>query len=149
MPMTGLVPTLMVEDVLRSVAFYHEVLGFAFVRGLAEGTRTEVVGAPSGPLAWAQVANGEARLAFATRSCLSSAAPRLVNMKLGGALVLDLECDDLTAVCERIGERAPFLRAMHLTATGRRQCSIADPDGYILTCSERVQPGTPHAETTK
>jgi catechol 2,3-dioxygenase-like lactoylglutathione lyase family enzyme len=126
--MTGLVPTLMVEDVLRSVAFYHEVLGFAFVRGLAEGTRTEVVGAPSSPLAWAQVANGEARLAFATRSCLSAAAPRLVNMKLGGALVLDLECDDLTAVCETL----------------RRTCAVFTghaPDGHRPAPVQHRGPG--------
>lgn len=147
MPMIGLVPSLMVADVLRAVAFYHEVLGFDFVRGLAEGTRAEVVGTPSGPLAWALVRNGQARLAFATRSYLAAAAPRLVNTSLGGSLVIDLECDNLTAVCERIGERAPFVRALHLTATGVRQCSIEDPDGYILTCSERVQPGTPHSET--
>jgi uncharacterized glyoxalase superfamily protein PhnB len=148
MPMTGLVPSLMVEDVLRAVAFYHEVLGFDFVRGLTEGTRAEVVGTPSGHLVWALVRNGQARLAFATRSYLATAAPRLVNTKRGGSLVLDLECDDLNAVCERIGERAPFVRALHLTATGLRQCSIEDPDGYILTCSERVQTGAPHAETT-
>lgn len=141
MPMTGLAPTLMVQDVNRSVHFYHEVLDFAFVWGLVATSRTAVTHWPaSGPLAMALMRNGEASLSFQTRSFMAATLPRLANEKIGGSLVLYMECADLDGLCERVGERAPFLKAPHTTAHGIRQCSIEDPDGYILTFAERAAP---------
>jgi catechol 2,3-dioxygenase-like lactoylglutathione lyase family enzyme len=138
MPMTGLTPTLMVQDVNRAVHFYREVLGFAFVWGLAAASRTPVAEWPApAPLAMALVQNGAASLSFQTRSFMVSTLPRLANENIGGSLVLFMECEDLDALCEGIGERAPFLKAPHTTSHGTRQCSIEDPDGYILTFVER------------
>jgi len=138
MTMTSLSPTLMVEDVNRTVHFYHEVLGFTFVWGLAAAARTGVTDWPASvPLAMALVENGAARLSFQTRSFMASTLPLLANERIGGSLVLFLECDDLDALCDRIGEHAPFLKAPHTTAHGDRQCSIEDPDGYILTFATR------------
>jgi len=138
MTMTSLSPTLMVQDVNRTVHFYHEVLGFAFVWGVAAASRSAVTDwPPPVPLAMALVRNGAASLSFQTRSFMTSTLPRLANETIGGSLVLFMECDDLDGLCERIGESAPFLKAPHTTAHGTRQCSIEDPDGYILTFAKR------------
>lgn len=149
MSMTGLAPTLMVQDVNRAVHFYHEVLDFSFLWGLVAASREPVTQWPaSGPLAMALMGNGQARLSFQTRSFMAATLPRLANEPIGGSLVLYMECEDLDALCERVGERAPFLKAPHTTAHGVRQCSIEDPDGYILTFAEHpVLSGEP-LETT-
>ena len=147
MSMTGLAPTLMVQDVNRAVHFYYEVLGFEFVWGLAASSRTAVEKWPApAPLAMALVRNGAASLSFQTRNFMASTLPRLANEAIGGSLVLFMECEDLDALCDRIGERAPFLKAPHTTAHGTRQCSIEDPDGYILTFSEPPALPAHHAE---
>ena len=149
MSMTGLAPTLMVQDVNRAVHFYHEVLDFTFIWGLVAASRASVTQWPaSGPLAMALVRNGQASLSFQTRGFMAATLPRLANEAIGGSLVLFMECEDLDALCEHIGDRAPFLKAPHTTAHGTRQCSIEDPDGYILTFAERpVLSGEP-METT-
>ena len=140
MSMLSLVPALMVEDVPRAVAFYRDVLGFALVEERSAGA------ASAGPPTYVRVRSGGASLAFATRGHLAAFAPRLANLKLGGTLVLELGCDDLDALCERIGERAPLLKAPHATAKGR-QCAIQDPDGYVLTFTEHAAPAATTPET--
>jgi catechol 2,3-dioxygenase-like lactoylglutathione lyase family enzyme len=138
----------MVEDVTRSVAFYLDVLGFSFVWGVAEGSREPVPGWPaSGPLSMALVQNGQATLSFQTRTFMASTLPRLANTKIGGSFLLFMDCDDLDALCARIGELGPFLKAPHVNTHGSRQCSIEDPDGYILTFAQRTLAPTPTPET--
>lgn len=148
MTMTSLSPTLMVEDVIRAVAFYHEVLGFTYVWGVGENSRAAVAEwPPAGPLSMALIRNGSARLAFQTRSFMAATLPRLANQTIGGSFVLYMDCDDLDALCDRIGERTPFLKAPHVNAHGVRQCSIEDPDGYILTFATRPDAPAKHPET--
>lgn len=138
MSITSLCPTLMVGDVVRSVAFYRDVLDFSFVWGLDETSRAAVRDWPvRAPLAMAQVRSGQLRLSLQTRGFMARGLPRLANTPIGGSFVLYLECDDLDALCERIGERAPFLKAPHTNSHGCRQCSVEDPDGYILTFAQR------------
>lgn len=147
MTITSLSPTLMVQDVNRTVHFYHEVLGFSFVWGLAAADRTAVPDWPAPvPLAMALMENGAARLSFQTRSFMAATLPLLSNQKIGGSLVLFLECDALDALCDRIGEHTPFLKAPHTTGHGNRQCSIEDPDGYILTFVTRPARPAPDSE---
>lgn len=139
MSLLDLVPTLVVEDVNRAVAFYRDVLGFTAVAAEGAGSAAH----PS----QARVRSGGVTLAFASRSSLAAVAPRLANAKIGGTLVLDLGCDDLDALCERIGERAPLLKAPHPTPSGR-QCAIEDPDGYVLTFTQRAAAAATTPETT-
>ena len=147
MSITSLCPTLMVEDVVRSVAFYLEVLDFAFIWGLAED-RTPLRTWPTpGALTMALVRNGRAEVSFQTRGFMASTLPRLANARIGGSFLLFMDCDDLDALCERIGERVPFLKAPHVNAHGSRQCSIEDPDGYILTFAQRTLAPTQPTET--
>jgi catechol 2,3-dioxygenase-like lactoylglutathione lyase family enzyme len=148
MSITSLCPTLMVEDVAHSVTFYLDVLGFSFVWGLAEDTRTAIHDWPSpAPLAMALVRNGQAQLSLQTRSFMASTLPLLANASIGGSFLLFMDCEDLDALYERISERVPFLKAPHVNAHGSRQCSIEDPDGYILTFAQRTLPPTPTMET--
>lgn len=138
----------MVADVNHSVAFYMDVLGFAFEWGLAEDSRTAVGSWPANtPLAMGLVRNGQAELSFQTRSFMAASVPGLANVHIGGSLILFLDCDDLDVLCERLSERVPFLKAPHVTAHGSRQCSIEDPDGYILTFAQRAA-ATPKTEST-
>ncbi len=148
MPITSLTPNLMVEDVNRAVAFYREELGFEFVLGVPEGTRETVTAWPApGPLAFALVKSGNAGLMFQTRASLAGDQPCLANAKIGGSIVLSMECDDLDALYARLSESVPFLKAMHTTFYGTRECSIEDINGYVLTFATRADAPTPKSET--
>lgn len=134
MSVTHATPKLMVEDVNRTVAFYVEALGFSFVRGVVQGLRDEVTDWPaSGRLAFALVASGQARLMFQSRASLAAELPRLAEARIGGTVILTLDCDDLDDLYARVSERVPFIKAPHLTFYGARECSFEDINGYVLT----------------
>lgn len=148
MTVTQATPDLMVEDVNRTVAFYLEVLGFAFVLGVPEGTTDTVVAWPApGRLAFAMVQSGQARLMFQSRASLAAELPRLGGARIGGSVVLYLECDDLEALYARVSERAPFIKAPHTTFYGARECSIEDINGYVLTFAQRAGATQPTTES--
>jgi len=137
MTVTRATPNLMVEDVNRTVAFYLDALGFTFVLGVVEGTKDSVVDwPPPGPLAFAMVQSGEAHLMFQTRASLAAELPRLAGTRVGGSLVIYLECDDLDDLYARVSEKAPFVKAPHTTFYGSRECSIEDVNGYVLTFAQ-------------
>ena len=147
MTITRATPVLMVEDVSRTVAFYRDILGFAFVVGVVEGTHTSVTQWPApGPLAFALVESGLARLMFETRSAMAAELPRFAETKIGGSLSLYLDCDDLDGLYARISEHAPFIKAPHKTFYGTRECSFQDPNGYVLTFAEPADTPTPTPE---
>ena len=148
MTITRAAPVLMVDDVARAVAFYRDVLGFGFLAGVAEAGRETVVDwPPPGPLVFAMIESGQARLMFETRSSMAADLPRFAEGKCGGSLILYLECDDLDALYERLSEHAPFLKAPHVTFYGTRECSIEDPNGYVLTFAQRLEKTSPTPET--
>ena len=148
MTITRATPVLMVDDVGRAVAFYRDVLGFAFVVGVLEGSRESVTQWPApGPLAFAMVESGQARLMFETRASLAADLPRFAEARIGGSLMLYLDCDALDALYARLSEHAPFLKAPHNTFYGTRECSFQDPNGYVLTFAERADTTPPTPET--
>jgi len=148
MTVTSATTNLMVEDVNRTVAFYLEALGFAFAFGVVEKSRETVLQWPSpGPLAFAMVESGQARLMFQTRTSLMAELPRLSGTKIGGSVVVYLECDDLDGLYARVSEMTPFIKAPHATFYGTRECSIEDINGYVLTFAEPAAPTTKATET--
>jgi len=148
MTITRATPVLMVDDVGRTVAFYRDVLGFAFVVGVVEASRETVAQWPApGPLAFALVESGQARLMFETRASLAADLPRFAEARIGGSLMLYLDCDDLDALYARLSEHAPFLKAPHTTFYGARECTFQDINGYILTFAENATKNKPTPET--
>jgi uncharacterized glyoxalase superfamily protein PhnB len=148
MTITRAAPVLLVDDVAKTSAFYRNVLGFAFVVGVTEaGRETVVAWPPPGPLAFAMVESGQARIMFETRAAMAADLPRFAETRRGGSIILYLECDDLDALYERLSEHAPFLKAPHTTFYGTRECSIEDPNGYVLTFAKRLDNTPPTPET--
>jgi len=134
MSVTHATPKLMVEDVNRAVAFYLDALGFAFVRGVAQGSRDAVTDWPTaGRLAFALVESGQASLMFQSRTSLAAELPRLAEARIGGSVIISLTCDDLDDFYARVSEKVPFIKAPHITFYGARECSFEDINGYVLT----------------
>lgn len=125
---TKLTPNLMVEDVDRTVDFYRDVLGFTLAATAPEER----------PFDWAMVSSGSAELMFQSRASLGGEVPALRDRKIGGALTLYVEVDDVEALYERIKDRLPIVVDMHDTFYGAREFAAQDCNGYILGFAGRI-----------
>lgn len=127
---------MLVEDVLCTVTFYRDVLGFDVVLvGPARG---------GGRPAWALLRRGPAEVLVQARALLAGTLPLPATAR-PGALTLHLESDDLTALYERVRTHACLVRPLHAPRPGLRALAVLDPDGVLLVFSETAREGTARA----
>lgn len=125
---TKLTPNLMVEDVDRTVDFYRDVLGFTLAATAPEQR----------PFDWAMVSSGGAELMFQSRPSLSGEVPALRDRKIGGALTIYIEVEDVEALYAQVKDRLPIVVDMHDTFYGACEFSAQDCNGYILSFAGRA-----------
>ena len=94
MPMLKLVPSLIVDDMLKTIAFYRDVLEFELV--------------DAQPLAepwWARLRCGDAEILLQTRQSLLEEYPFYRDLPLGGPFDLYIEMDRIDEYYERVRAR--------------------------------------------
>ena len=114
-----LVPSLLVNDLEATLAFYHR-LGF---------TRTGVFPNEDAPI-WAEVTRDGIVLQFYTDP------PRGTPTKPVFSGVLYLYPSDVRALAEELKEVAPFAWGPEVMEYGMREFAIQDPDGYYVAFTE-------------
>ena len=146
-PQAGLAAELYVSDLTRSLRFYVDLLGFVVsyerpedrfaaislssARILLEQLRATTSASPE------QIARGEWR-------------PAALERPFGRGVNLELPCADVAAVAQRLAAAGwPVLVDLHEKSyrvgdgSGRvRQLVVADPDGYLIRPSQRLEQGT-------
>ncbi len=135
---TSLIPNLMVGNVARSLAFYCDVLGFAFLMGVVE---------EGGPVAddrssekdflFAMVNSGGATLMLQSQESLREDVPAFAHSEPGASVSFFMEVPDLDALVARVSGHVTPLHGPRDTWYGMREWYIADPDGYVLCFSQR------------
>jgi len=127
---TKLTPNLIVSSVERCLAFYEEILGFS--RGMTVPERS--------PFVFASVASGPVEIFFNDRSTVSKESPQLGGLSFGGGNTMFIEVDGLDALHQRIVSKVKVLMPLVTQWYGVREFAIEDPDGYVITFSQRVDP---------
>lgn len=101
--MNKLTPNLMVEDVNRTVEFYHDVLGFEFVMGVIEELQEILTSyQPDRSLDYAMMKCGNVEIMFQAEKSLAIALPVLKGRELGGTFTLYMELDDVSDMYARV-----------------------------------------------
>jgi catechol 2,3-dioxygenase-like lactoylglutathione lyase family enzyme len=122
--MEGLIPSIPVQDINRSVEFYQRVLGFELVRitGKDEVTR-------------AFLRAGHVRLIL--RSGTREALIDYRSVSLDDRIVLHLPIRNVQALYDRVRQHeAKIIQEMELRLFGVQDFTIEDADGILLTFSE-------------
>jgi len=139
MPLAGLTPNLMVQDVARTAAYYQEILGFSFVMGVPGAGGAPVTAlSPRIPLDFAIMRSGAVEIFLQSRKSLTGELPVFSGREIGGTFTLYIECDDLDERYERLAESTPFLKGLHDTPYGMREFHIQDMNGYILAFAQKA-----------
>lgn len=140
-----LIPNLMVEDVKKTVRFYHDVLDFELMAavidmqaGMTESNMVLDI-TDDKSLDWANVKRGEVELMFQSRASLSSEIPELSEAVIGASQTLYLRCHGLEGFYEQIKEGIEILKKPHDKFYGMREFYAKDLNGYILCFAEEVK----------
>ncbi|MBN2267532.1 MAG: VOC family protein [Candidatus Babeliaceae bacterium] len=127
--MKCLMPDLMVNDVIKTVAFYRDFLGFRVLRVFPE----------TGVPAWALVQKGNVEIMFQEREGLIEEYSLPPFEFLGGSFVLYMVVPDLDAFYEAIKSNGQIkiVRDMHGAEYGAQRFAIEDCNGYVLVFQDK------------
>jgi uncharacterized glyoxalase superfamily protein PhnB len=130
MPITfkKLTPNLVVANVERSVAFYRDVLGFAFAFGVPDQE----------PRVFAAVVRDGIEIFFNLPDPANEDYPDLRNRPIGGALTQFIEVEEIDALYQQIRGKARIAMPLKDQFYGMREFAIADPDGWLITFAQRL-----------
>ncbi|MHC4622421.1 MAG: VOC family protein [Planctomycetota bacterium] len=129
-----LTTNMMVEDVNTTVDFYSDVLGFEFIMGVPENSQDVVTAKPGDRvLAFAIMKAGDVEMMFQARQSLVHEISELSDVQIGGSLTFYIEVEDVQALYKRLKDKVTILKDMQTKFYGKREFSIRDCNGYILT----------------
>lgn len=121
--MNKIVPLLQVSSIDDTVGYYQDVLGFAL------DFRWPEEGEPR----WVGMSRGDIAMMF-TIDLGTSSAPFIAEK--GNGVVLYVLVEEVESLFEELVARGAIVVQEVHDFGGRRQFSIADPNGYILAFSE-------------
>ena len=124
--MNQLTPNMMVDDMPAAIAFYRDVLGFDLVMTVPQAE----------PFDWALLRRADVQVMFQTRASLEAEVPYLAGRALGGALTLYIDTEDVSGLYERVRPKAEIIHEVATTFYGKREFSLRDPNGFVLTFAE-------------
>jgi len=124
-------PLLQVYDMLRSLAFYRDVMGFEVLAT-----------APPGPVThWAMLRNGTVYLMLNTKYEFDYERPLEPDCTSGrDDFILYLTCEDADAAYRELrAKNWPDIEEPITAPYGMRQLQMRDPDGFRLCLQHEVE----------
>jgi predicted enzyme related to lactoylglutathione lyase len=119
----GVAPLMQVGDMGESLDYYREVLGF----------HLDFAWPDEGSPKWAKISRSEVQ--FMLTVDLGTSSGRFIAEK-GNGVVFYIITREIEALYAEIEAKDALLVQDLMEFGGRRQFSIADPNGYVLTFSE-------------
>lgn len=118
---------MMVENVMESIAFYKEILGFEVVVSVPNEEQG---------LQFAILAKDHIQLMLQSKKSLVEEYPTLACASIQPCFTLFITVSDIHQLYEDIKGKVKIAKEMHQTFYGKNEFAIFDHDGMILTISE-------------
>jgi len=123
-----LTPNLIVSDVVRSVAFYRDVLGFQVQQTVPDAA----------PFVFAIVTSGSVEIFLNALDAAVQEYPAFKDRPIGGTLTLFIEVEGIRRVHEAIAAKVRVVMPLEDKWYGMTEFAFLDPDGYVITYAERA-----------
>lgn len=132
MPMLKLVPSLIVDDMPKTIAFYRDVLEFELVDAQP----------PAEPW-WARLRCGGVEIMLQMRSSLLEEYPFYRDLPLGGTFDLYIEMDQVDDYYQRVKRRITPYFELADEPYGMREFTIRDCNGVVVAFGKRIEESHP------
>ena len=127
MKLTGVVPLLQVSNLRETIAYYEDCLGFS---------QDFVWEREDGPI-WAGLSRGE--VSFMLTRDLGTSDQTFIAEK-GNGVAFYILVDEIETLYDELSAHNALIVQDMITFGGRRQFTVGDPNGYVITFSEPYQP---------
>jgi len=140
MAIKKLTPNLMVEDVIKTIDFYKEILGFEFVMGVPKDGQEVLMEMPKDrELIYSLIKLGNIEVMFQAKESLSEDIPIFKDFKIGASLTLYFEVNNIEETYGKLKDKVVVVKELHTTWYGMQEFYIKDCNGYILGFSQQKQ----------
>ena len=127
-----LTTNMMVEDVNRTVEFYHNVLGFELVMAVPENSQEVLTTMPKNKvLVYALMKGGSVEIMFQAMTSLIEDLPVFKGKEIGGSLTFYIEVEDIKGWYAKLKDNITIAKDLHTTFYGMQEYYITDCHGYI------------------
>jgi uncharacterized glyoxalase superfamily protein PhnB len=131
MKLTGLTPNLITHDVARSTAFYRDVLGFSVQATVPEAA----------PFVFVWLVRDGVNVFLNDAAIVHKELPDVATLVVGqSGVAMFIVMEDVRALWDELRTKTLVLMPIKDQWYGMREFTIADPDGYVLTFAERIDP---------
>ncbi len=127
MKLIQLIPELLVEDVSKTLQFYHKILKF----------KSEIIFPQKNPV-FAQIGRDSVHIMLYERSEFEKEIAKLKKTKMGGSVIIDIRAEEIKTFYEQIKEKVNIVQPLHKTDYGILEYTIEDCNGYLIAFSESV-----------
>ncbi|OGK14310.1 hypothetical protein A3A93_03185 [Candidatus Roizmanbacteria bacterium RIFCSPLOWO2_01_FULL_38_12] len=125
MKINQLIPELLIEDMQKTLRFYHEVLGF----------QSEIVFPEKNPI-FAQIGKDDAHIMLYSRNDFQREIPKLKQVKMGGSILLYFKVEKIKDFYKQIKDKVKIIQTIHETEYDSIEFTIEDCNGYLLAFSQ-------------
>ena len=125
-----LTPNLIVSDVLRSLEFYRDVLGFTVAVTVPEAE----------PFVFAIVQSGPVEVFLNAPEPAIAEYPAFKDRPIGGTLTLFVEVANIALAHATLQDKVRIVMPLEHKWYGSTEFAFEDPDGYLITFAERDEP---------
>ena len=125
-----LTPNLIVSDVLRSLEFYRDVLGFTVPVTVPEAE----------PFVFAIVQSGPVEIFLNAPEPAIAEYPAFKDRPIGGTLTLFVEVANIALAHATLQDKVNIVMPLEHKWYGSTEFAFEDPDGYLITFAERDDP---------
>lgn len=125
-----LTPNLIVSDVLRSLEFYRDVLGFTVPVTVPEAE----------PFVFAIVQSGPVEIFLNAPEPAIAEYPAFKDRPIGGTLTLFVEVANIALAHATLQDKVRIVMPLEHKWYGSTEFAFEDPDGYLITFAERDEP---------
>jgi catechol 2,3-dioxygenase-like lactoylglutathione lyase family enzyme len=124
----ALTPNLIVSDVVRSIEFYRDVLGFTVVHTVPEAA----------PYVFAMVQSGPVKIFFNAPGPAVAEYPAFKGRPIGGTLTLFIDVENIAQAHAALKDKVKIVMPLETKWYGNTEFAFEDPDGYLITFAERA-----------
>jgi uncharacterized glyoxalase superfamily protein PhnB len=129
MKLVSLTPNILVDDVVKTAAYYEDLLGMKILNSVEDD---------SGTLIWAMIGKDDVTIMLQERKSMVKELSYFENVETGGSLTFYLMLEGINELYQDVIEKVNIIVEMNETFYGNKEFTFIDMNGYVVTIAERA-----------